>query len=289
MRKEWSIVILLFTYLTLFFIGFIGSYVYINANKNTKAAMTASAIPIDNYSEISNRPQNLIEEEKSYIEKRKKMYPKEVFLTFDDGPSSNNTSAILKVLKANNIKATFFVVGKSVQQYPQIVKELVENGMCIMPHSYTHEYSIYKSTDTYFQDLEACSAAIEKVTGIKNQLYTRLPGGSDNRVSNKVQLKKIRDTLKGKYIYYVDWNVSSADAAGEKVPMERIKENVINQCKGKKLAVVLMHDSYPKTTTAEALPYIIKYLKNEGFEFRTFDDITPEEEKFMIKEGVINR
>lgn len=285
MKKSWSIVILSITYFTLYLIGFTGSYLYLIAYSTVET----SVMPIDNYSEISNRSQTLVEEEKSYIQKRKSMYPKEVFLTFDDGPSSNNTLAILQILKSNNVKATFFVIGSRVQQYPQIIKELDKNDMCIMPHSYTHEYSIYKSVSSYFQDLEACSSSIEKVIGVKEQLYTRLPGGSDNQVSNRVQMQKIRNALKEKYIYYVDWNVSSADAASERVPMERIKENVINQCKGKRLAVVLMHDSYPKTTSVEALPYIIKYLKSEGFEFRTFDDVTPAEEKFMIKEGIINR
>ena len=285
MRKAWSVSIFIITYLTLYFIGFTGSYIYLNSVRTKETA----AMPINNYSELSNGPQDLLEEEKSYIGKRKAMYPKEVFLTFDDGPSSNNTLAILKILKNSNVKATFFVVGSNVQQYPQIIKELADNGMCIMPHSYTHDYNIYKSAASYFQDLEACSSAIEKVTGVKGKMYTRLPGGSDNQVSSKVQMEKIRNTLKEKYIYYIDWNVSSADAASERVPMERIKQNVITQCKGKKLAVVLMHDSYPKTTSAEALPYIIKYLKSEGYEFRTFDDVTPVEERFMIKEGIVNR
>jgi len=285
MKRVGCIAGILAAYLILFFIGFMGSFFYINSTK-TKEVL---AMPAKNYSELDNELRSLEEEEKSYIRKRKAMYPKEVFLTFDDGPSSNNTLAILNILKRNNIKATFFVVGNQIEQHPEVVKKLNDNGMCILPHSYSHEYSIYKNVSSYFEDLDACNLAIEKVTGRKGQLYTRLPGGSDNAVASKAEMQKIRSSLKEKYVYYVDWNVSSADAAFDKVPMERIRENVINQCSTKKLAVVLMHDSFPKTTTVEALPDIINYLKKQGFEFRTFDDITPEEEKAMIKECVVNR
>jgi len=285
MKRVGCITAIITSYVVLYFIGFMGSYFYINSTK-TKPVV---AVPSQNYSEIDNELRNLREEEKSYLKKRKAMYPKEVFLTFDDGPSSNNTLAVLNILKSNNIKATFFVVGNQVEQHAEIVKQLNDNGMCILAHSYSHDYSIYRSVSSYFEDLEACNSAIEKATGRKGQLYTRLPGGSDNAVATRAQMQNIRSSLKEKYVYYVDWNVSSADAACDKVPTERIKENVINQCSGKKLAVVLMHDSYPKTTTVEALPAIIKYLKSQGFEFRTFDDITPEEEKAMIKERVVNR
>ena len=73
------------------------------------------------------------------------------------------------------------------------------------------------------------------------------------------------------------------------VSTEIVKRKVISQCKEKKLAVVLMHDTYYNSFTVEALPDIIKYLKNQGFVFRTFDELTSTEESVMKRIGIVNR
>lgn len=232
---------------------------------------------------------NIIKKHVKPIIQDRPLYPKEVFLTFDDGPSPNNTLKVLDILNQNNIKATFFVIGKHVDAYPEIVKTLQENGMCILTHTYSHDYAIYKSKETYFNDLEAGNEAIKRATGDYPIKYVRLPGGSDNRVSSMNIMKDIRDTLKQKDIRYVDWNVSSGDAAADVVPMNTIRDNLLGQFRYRNFAVMLMHDAQAKTTSAEALPYVIKYLKEQGFVFRTFDDITPTEEKEMIKQRVIYR
>lgn len=215
---------------------------------------------------------------------------KEVFLTFDDGPCINNTRKILDILKENDVKATFFIVGIKGEENPRILKELSDNGMSIGVHTYSHEYNkIYKNTDSYLEDYDTCQNVIRKITGREPISYVRMPGGSDNLLANKNNLSKIKKILNEKGLKYVDWNVSSGDAEGREVPVEKVRGNVITQCKDKKLAVVLMHDTYYKHFTVEALPDIIKYLKSEGFVFRTFDDLTADEERQMIKIRVINR
>lgn len=215
---------------------------------------------------------------------------KEVFLTFDDGPCSNNTPKILDILKDNNVRATFFVVGTKGEENPQILKELSDNGMSIGVHTYSHKYSeIYKNTDSYLKDYYNCQKVISKITGRDPISYVRMPGGSDNLVANKNSLNNIKNVLKEKELKYVDWNVSSGDAESTEVAAEDIKKNVITQCKNKKLAVILMHDTYYKNSTVKALPYIVKYLKDEGFVFKTFDDITQNEEAQMVRMRVINR
>lgn len=215
---------------------------------------------------------------------------KKVFLTFDDGPSITNTSKIIEILKKNKIKATFFVVGTKIERYPDIVKEMNDNGMSICVHTYSHDYDkIYKSVDSFLTDMEQCNLAIKKITGKNVTPYVRLPGGSDNLVSGAGQMKKIRGALQDKKIRYVDWNVSSGDALSHIVPTYKLEKNVIEQCKNKTLAVVLMHDAYYKTTTVEALPAIISNLKKEGFVFGTFDNITPKEEAALVRIRVINR
>jgi peptidoglycan-N-acetylglucosamine deacetylase len=234
-----------------------------------------------------------MDEEGQYIYskkiKDKPLYKKEVFLTFDDGPSRNNTPQILKILKEHYVKGTFFIVGKNAEQNPDIVRSLHESGMSIIAHSHSHDYNIYKNTNSYLADLYKCNEVIKEITNEAPLPFTRLPGGSDNRMGNSGAMEKIRKVLKEKELSYVDWNVSSSDAAEATVAMSLIKENVISQCKYTSFAVILMHDSAVKTTTVEALPYIIRYLKNEKYVFRTFSDITNREYEEMVKRGIINR
>ncbi len=220
----------------------------------------------------------------------KTTYPKEVFLTFDDGPCVNNTKKILKILKDNNVKASFFIVGMKGEENPQILKEISDSDMSLCIHTYCHDYKkVYKNLDAYLKDYEACSNVIKNVTGKKPAPYIRLPGGSDNLVTSKDNLQAIKQTLNSKGIRYVDWNVCSGDAVSHVVEVDKIKSNVMTQCKNKNLAVILMHDTYYKHFTVEALPDIIKYLKDEGFVFRTFNDLTPEEDQQMRNLKIINR
>ena len=215
---------------------------------------------------------------------------KEVFLTFDDGPCINNTRKILKILKDSNVKATFFIVGMKGEENPQLLKEISDNGMSIGIHTYSHDYSkIYKNISEYFKDYDACEKVIKKITGRNPVVYIRMPGGSDNLVASKSKLNDIKKELNMRGLKYVDWNVSAGDAESRELSAEKVRGNVIDQCKDKKMAIVLMHDTYYKNCTVEALPDIIEYLKNEGFVFRTFDDLTANEEDRMVNGGIINR
>lgn len=213
-----------------------------------------------------------------------------VFLTFDDGPSANNTPKILSILNKHNVKGNFFIVGNNVDKYPHLVKQLKDSGMCILPHSYSHSYkTIYKDTNSFFNDLNKCRESIEKITGEKTKDFVRLPGGSDNLVSNAKVLEGIRNKLVANGIDYVDWNVSSGDAVSKTVDAQILKQNVMNQCSMKNFAVILMHDGYYKTTTVDALDDTIKYLKENNFTFRTFNDLTKEEREQMVHLRLINR
>ncbi|WML36845.1 polysaccharide deacetylase family protein [Clostridium sp. OS1-26] len=216
--------------------------------------------------------------------------PKEVFLTFDDGPCINNTRKTLKILKDNNVKATFFVVGMKGEENPQILKEISNSGMSIGVHTYSHDYrQMYKNTDAYFKDYNDCQSVIKKITGRNPIVYVRMPGGSDNLVTSKSNLESIKKRLNEKGIKYVDWNVSAGDAESREVSADKIKQNIITQCKDKSIAVILMHDTYYNSSTVEALPDVIKYLKKEGFVFKTLDGLTTNEENRMVNTRVMNR
>lgn len=212
----------------------------------------------------------------------------EVFLTFDDGPTEN-TIKILEILNKYRVKATFFVIGDLAERNKDIIAKLKDSGMCILPHSYTHDYNIYKSKGRYFSDLEKCIKVIKEITGKDIPPYTRMPGGSNNTMGKEKVLADIREALKKKNMRYVDWNVSSLDAVSVFVPKSIIRESVIKKCESSNFAVVLMHDSSTKQTTVESLEDILKYLKEKNFIFRTFDDITEMEEKEMIEKRIIYR
>ena len=90
-------------------------------------------------------------------------------------------------------------------------------------------------------------------------------------------------------ISYVDWNVSAEDALAYRLSCEKIANNVLKGYKGCSVAVILMHDSETKVTTVQSLPTIIEALKADGYEFKTFDDVSREEFNRMIRLNIINR
>ncbi|MCY6355082.1 polysaccharide deacetylase family protein [Clostridium sp. ZS2-4] len=231
-----------------------------------------------------------------YISKdeSKESIQKVVYLTFDDGPSINNTGKIIKILKENDVKATFFIIGALVDENPEVFQELYKNNMCIAVHTYSHDYNkIYKSAEAYMEDLQKCNDIIRNITKKNPVSYIRIPGGAYNKVSNQYTMNRIREMLKEQQINYVGWNVCSNDALGRNIPAYKIKDNVIKQSKkiseNSGIVVVLMHDSYYKKTTVEALPDIIKYFKDEGYIFKTFEEITPREYKELEKHKILNK
>jgi peptidoglycan-N-acetylglucosamine deacetylase len=213
---------------------------------------------------------------------------KKVFLTFDDGPSQN-TLKILNILKENNVRGTFFIIGKMAEANPDLIKKLHESGMCVASHSYSHDYKIYKSANSYFDDLFKCDEIIYRITGSYSVPFIRFPAGSYNTLYGKAVMMEIKSQLKSRGINYVDWNVSSADTASESVPKDIIKSNIVNQCSLWDVSVALMHDAAGKKTTVEALPEIISALKAKGYEFKTFRDISPREKQEMIRLSIMNR
>lgn len=192
-----------------------------------------------------------------------------IYLTFDDGPSPN-TLKILKILKENNVHATFFVTGQDPSCFSYI-KQAYEEGNAIAAHTYSHNFSIYTNFDTYFKDLEKIQGVIEKYTGHRTKII-RFPGGSSNTVFRKhskdpeFMLKLTKEVILRGY-QYVDWNADSKDAE----TVYPNPQNLINAaCRTySKELCLLMHDTHAKTATVEALPTIIQFFKDNGYEFRT--------------------
>lgn len=196
---------------------------------------------------------------------------KRIYLTFDDGPSSN-TDKILDILDSYGIKATFFVLGKS--GYDEQYKRIVSEGHTLAMHSYSHKYSeIYQSLDTYKADLLKLHDFLYELTGVDSKIV-RFPGGSSNTIS-KVDMGELISYLDEQNMIYFDWNVSSQDASSVTKSAQEIADNVINGLGKFNNSVVLFHDASNKDTTVEALPIIIdKVLESEDSVFLPISDDT---------------
>jgi len=186
---------------------------------------------------------------------------KRVYLTFDDGPSSN-TDKILDILDAYGVKATFFVVGKG-EKYAAQYKRIVEDGHTLGMHSYTHKYSeVYASKDSYVNDLTMLHDFLYEITGVDCN-FVRFPGGSSNTISD-VDMHELAAYLEEQGLTYFDWNVAGGDATSEHINADKIVSNVLDNIGKYNNSVVLLHDASGKDSTVEALPIIIEKILESG-------------------------
>ena len=216
----------------------------------------------------------LTEDAKNKIAKIYHSETKRVFLTFDDGPSATVTPLILDTLKNEDIKATFFLLGSRVELEPDIVKREYTEGHYLASHGYSHVYSqIYASPQNVIDEYNTCIAAIRNAIGVQEydpHLF-RFPGGYTG--GKYADLKKeAGQILEQNGVLHVDWNALTSDSAGANTTNDFIAQLERTVPKYNSV-VVLMHDAGNKTATAKALPTIIKYFRDRGFEFENFYNI----------------
>ncbi len=184
---------------------------------------------------------------------------RKVYLTFDDGPSSN-TGRILDILAEYGVKATFFVVGMEGESAQASYKRIVEEGHTLAMHSYTHKFGeIYQTVDSYAQDLSRLQEYLYDITGVWCR-FCRFPGGSSNTVS-RVEMGKLIDYLDEQDITYFDWNISSGDATGAYISEDAILRNCLADLPRYQESIILMHDASNKNTTVQALPALIESIQ----------------------------
>lgn len=197
-------------------------------------------------------------------------YPKTMYLTFDDGPSEENTAAVLDILKEYNIQATFFVVGENVRRHPEVARRIVEEGHTIGIHCNRHEYGeLYESVDSYLADFREAYDAVYEVTGVEAKLF-RFPGGSLNSYNKDVYEDIIAEMTDRGFIYF-DWNGSLEDAVSKSTP-EQLVENAVESTLGRKKVVMLAHDIVYNTTLC--LENLIDSLPEYKMEPLT-EEVTP--------------
>jgi len=191
--------------------------------------------------------------------------PKTAYITFDDGIVRGNTNKILDILKEKNVKATFFVLGNTIKNNQDILKRIAEEGHSIGNHSYSHKKEeVYKSSDALMNEINKTAALIKEVVGKALKLF-RPPYGS-----NVIKEKSYQEALKDYKI--VLWNVDSNDSRVKDIKAEQIFNNVVDQVKNKRTAIILFHDT--KSESIKALPWVIDYLIENGFEIKPITEDT---------------
>jgi len=188
---------------------------------------------------------------------------KVVALTFDDGPWPKYTEAVLAELAKYDVKATFFMIGRQVYRYPNLVKRIRNEGHALGNHTQGHQYSSTASPALVRSQMAECQTAIQKVAGVKPNWY-RPPGGILTPV---VGLETARYGLK-----VAMWSVDPQD--WRRPPVTVLVQSVIKNTKPG--SVVLMHDGGgDRSKTVESLGPIIRELKKQGYTFVTLDELTP--------------
>ncbi|HEK9102325.1 polysaccharide deacetylase family protein [Bacillus cereus] len=188
---------------------------------------------------------------------------KVVYLTFDDGPSTL-TGQFLNVLKEHNVKSTFFMQGSNLQNtsFQENVKRTVKEGHYIGAHSMTHNSNKLYKNGQFVPEMKEALALIHDITGTNPKLV-RPPYGS----APGLKSEEIRNQIVEAGIKVWDWTIDSNDWKLKDNP-NQIIENV-KMATTEEVEVVLMHE---KPQTLQALPEIIKFYKEQGYEFGVYND-----------------
>lgn len=192
---------------------------------------------------------------------------KVVFLTFDDGPSSR-TPQLLDLLDQYEVSATFFPNG-TAEDSDELFREIEARGHTLGNHTKSHNYSLYGSPTALLSDIKDLRDEQTKSLGHEpdNHVF-RFPGGS--LTAESVDVQAVQDAGYN----YVDWNVSSGDAAPNGLSAEETRQNILNGVHSHDVSVVLCH-AEQKDSTMEALPEVLAQLKAEGYSFYRLDDGLP--------------
>lgn len=184
------------------------------------------------------------------------------------------TPYILDLLKQEDIKATFFILGYRAEISPELVKREYEEGHFVANHGYSHKYSqIYAKVENVIEEYERTNQIIRNALGNQNynSLVFRFPGGSIGGQYNNLK-SEAKQALRDRGIASLDWNALTKDAEGANTK-EKLLQNFYETTQNKSSIVLLMHDAADKILTYEVLPEIISWAKENGYEFKNLYDV----------------
>jgi peptidoglycan-N-acetylglucosamine deacetylase len=195
---------------------------------------------------------------------------KQIALTYDDGPNDPHTLGLLEVLAKQEVHATFFLIGRYVQQLPEIVRQIVSAGHTVGNHTFTHPLLIFKSGAQIRQELSDCRSALQDAIGGNSNLISNLfrpPFGGRRpavlRIARELGLEPVM------------WNVTGYDWSAP--PSAVIEQKVAKQIRGGD--VVLLHDGGHKELGADraqtvlATDQLIQRYRAEGYKFSTVPEM----------------
>ncbi len=178
-----------------------------------------------------------------------------IHLTLDDGPHPIATPKALEILRTRGIKATFFLVGKNVQEYPEIVRQILEGGHSIGNHTYEHPSLFFRPKKFQWEEIQKTSDCIQKITGKKPDLF-RPPYGYFDFTTLKA--------AKSSGHHLVMWSIDSLDF--KNLPAESIAQKVTSKAKAG--SILLFHDNHlTESRITSVLPMVIDGLEKRGFQF----------------------
>ena len=192
-----------------------------------------------------------LEKYKAYIKKRSR---KAVALTFDDGPNPNTTPVALELLKKYNAKGTFFMVGKAVAGNEEIIKQVVAEGHQIGNHSWSHPLLTKISLEQAKSQINDTTEALKKASGQDVHIMRPPYGGINATIQAAVDQS------------FILWDVDTLDWKNRNTAsiMKEVR-------KARPGSIILMHDVHQ--TSIDALPTVLQYLTEQGFELVTIDEL----------------
>lgn len=205
---------------------------------------------------------------------------KEIYLTFDDGPSDGVTNMVLDILKENEVKATFFLIGNQIEGLENVVKRIHQDGHSIGLHTWTHKFKrIYTNRDTFIKEMLQSKEKIKEVADVSPNII-RFPGGSQGRLTPNYLIELHSYNFK---VY--DWNMETVDGLKPGVSPDRLYREATNGSEELSTIVLLLHCDYMHKNTCTSLPRIIKFYKDNGYEFKPITEETPELYSPIIKKS----
>ncbi len=182
---------------------------------------------------------------------------KEIYLTFDDGPTPEVTDFVLDQLQKFNAKATFFCIGKNIKNHPEIFKRIITEGHSVGNHTQNHFNGWKNSTEDYLENVLECEKTISKYTN-KSNLF-RPPYG-------KIRPNQAKELLKNNY-KIIMWDVLSGDfdtSLHKKKCLQNVLKNTNNG------SIIVFHDSLKASEKLYyILPKILKNFSEKGYQFKT--------------------
>ena len=187
---------------------------------------------------------------------------KVIALSYDDGPKPPYTNQLIALLDRYQIQATFFTIGKNIEQYPELVRLAIAKGEELGNHSYSHKDMLFKSPDFLLSELEKTDALLRQL-GVTENINFRPPWGR-RLLMLPYLVSKLHKNL-------IMWDIDSEDYRQDLTP-EAIANRVIEQVRPG--SIIVMHDGGgDRSRTVAATEIIIKTLTSKGYQFKTVSEL----------------